>query len=160
MVQIKSAVEEDRELYRNMFNMYQNDLSAYFDDFYEVDKNGYYDYNTIDEYFVDDNSITPFIIEYEKRSVGVLVLTTSPYVKQGCDYCIQEFFLLGYYRGKGIAEQVCKELFNKFHGKYCILVLNKNKRAICFWEKITAKNATFLSKTESDKNAVIYEFQA
>lgn len=83
MVQIKLAAEEDRELYRNMFNMYQNDLSAYLDDFYEVDKNGYYDYNTIDEYFVDDSSITPFVIEYKKRIIGVFVLTTSPYVKPG-----------------------------------------------------------------------------
>ena len=51
MIQLVKAQEKDKELYRNIFNMYQNELSQYSDEFQELDEKGYFCANTVDIYF-------------------------------------------------------------------------------------------------------------
>jgi predicted acetyltransferase len=159
MVNLRAANESDKELYKNLFNMYQNELSPYLSDLYsEVDENGYFDKDTVDCYFNDNENVFPFIITVNAKIAGCVVLSKPPYVKPGCNYCIQELFVLGLYRGKGVAEAACNYLMKKYKGKYCILVLKENIRAIKFWQKFISKNTVIISEEEYDEKSVAFEF--
>lgn len=158
MINLRIATDKDKELYRNLFNMYHNDLAPYCDDLTEVDEEGYYDKQAVDCYFNGDENIIPYVIMKNDKAVGVIVLTKPPYVKLGCDYCIQEFFVLNSFRGKNVAEEVCKQLTDKYTGKYCLIVLNKNTRAINFWRKFTDKYTAKMSEGKLDEQSIIMEF--
>lgn len=158
MINLRVATGTDKELYRNLFNMYHNDLAPYCDDLVEVDEEGYYDKEAVECYFNKDENIIPYVIMKNDKVVGVIVLTKPPYVKKGCDYCIQEFFVLSPLRGKNVAEEVCKQLTDKYPGKYCLSVLNKNTRAINFWRKFIDKYATKESEVKLDEQSIVIEF--
>lgn len=158
MINLRVATDKDKELYRNLFNMYHNDLAPYCDDLIEVDNEGYYDKQAIECYFNKDENIIPYVITKNDKAVGIIVLTKPPYAKSGCDYCIQEFFILNSLRGKNVAEEVCKQLTEKYTGKYCLLVLNKNIRAYKFWKKFTDKYASEFSEGKYDDQCIIMEF--
>lgn len=136
MVEIELAGEGQKELLRNFFNVYQGELSQYSKDFQAMDQNGYFDYSTVDEYFTGDEAILPYLIKKNHQFIGFCILTTAPYVKSGCDYCIQEFYIIGYHRGKGIAMEACNCIMKRYQGTYCLLVLAANKRAFAFWKKV------------------------
>ena len=154
MIQLVKAQEKDKELYRNIFNMYQNELSQYSDEFQELDEKGYFCANTVDIYFENIESVIPYIVMAENHIIGILVLTKPPYVKQGFDYCIQEFFLIGNSRGKGIADAVLHELSRMYPGKYCFIVLNNNLRAIKFWNRICDEISNEWSKSEQERDTL------
>lgn len=158
MINLRIAGVKDKELYRNLFNMYHNDLAPYCDDLIEVDDEGYYDKQAVECYFNEDENIIPYVLMRNDKAVGVIVLTRPPYVKSGCDYCIQEFFVLNSFRGKNVAEEVCKQLIDEYKGKYCLTVLNKNTRAINFWKKFTDKYASKVSEGKYDEQSIIMEF--
>ena len=158
MVKLRIANDNDKELYRNMFNMYHNDISPYNNDFLEIDGNGYFEKDAIDCYFDGNESVKPYIIAFNNKTAGCIVLSRPPFVKPGCDYCIQELFLLGLYRGKGIAESACLYLMKEYKGRYCIIILKENHRAMSFWRKLIAKNAVFISEEELDEKSIALEF--
>ena len=135
-VTLRVASEKDRNLYKNMFNMYQNELGLYCGEFQDVDGNGYYDAASTDMFFCGDRSVMPLVIEYDGRNVGLAVVTVAPYCPEGYDFCIQEFFVVGYYRGKGIAEAAIRWLFGAMRGKYAAAVQEKNERAAEFFKAV------------------------
>ena len=158
MTNLRIAKKEDKELYKNLFNILHNDISPYNNELQEVDKQGYFDSKTVDVYFQNNESVMPFIITADNKTAGAVVLTTKPYVKDGCDYCIQELIVLSLYRGKKIAAEACDIIFKKYRGRYCVIVLKENLRAIKFWDKLIAKNS-YLGSEDLDDKSFVYEFQ-
>ena len=79
-------------------------------------------------------------------------------MKPGSDYCVQEFFLIGSSRGKGIADAASRELFRLHPGKYRLLVLNRNRRAMRFWSRICGEMSSEWRRTEGE-DETIFEFQ-
>lgn len=155
MLQLKQADKSCKELFRNIFNMYQNELSQYFEEYQTVDEKGYFDYNAVDVYFEGNEAVIPYVIMADENVAGIVVLSKAPFTKEGCDYCIQELFLIGFYRGKGVAESCLGMLFQQHKGKYCLSVLSKNQRAISFWNKVCAKYGQGLSKQENSVDRVL-----
>lgn len=86
------------------------------------------------------------------------MISKPPYVKPGCDFCIQELFVLGLYRGKDIASGACLYLLEKYKGNYCVIVLKENHRAMKFWRKFIDNNATLIVEQELDKKSIVFEF--
>lgn len=152
MVTLVKAESENKEYYKNVFNIYQNELSLFLDDFDQLDNNGYFDCDTVDEYFQGNIAIIPFVVKSDDKNIGVLVLSKSPYVKKGCDYCIQEFFIIGSCRGKGIATEAINLLFMEYPGKYCFVVIKNNIRAIKFWDKVCGESFNNVNKTEREND--------
>lgn len=142
-IAVRIATEEDKELYKNFVNMYHNELGLYCSEFQDVDGNGYFDNHYVDSYFCGDKSVMPLVITADGANVGFTVLTVSPYCIEGCDFCIQEFFIVGYYRGTGVAQAAAESVFSLFKGRYCSAVLANNERAITFFRSIfEGKNLT------------------
>ena len=142
-VTLRVAAEADRELYKNMFNMYHNELGLYCGEFQDVDGNGYYDAAFTDAYFRKDPSVMPLVIECDGRNVGFAVVTVSPYCPDGFDFCLQEFFIVGYYRGKGVSRAAAEGLFSLLKGSYIAAVPVKNDRALRFFRSVfTSRGGT------------------
>lgn len=157
MVQLIVADKKYKELYRNLFNMYQNELSQYFTSYQWVDNEGYFDKDTVEIYFQNNPLIYPLVIKWNGKNVGVMVVTKGSFPKGKCDYCIQDFFIIQSCRGKGVAEKACKLVFDKLKGNYSLRVLKRNHRAIAYWDKILSQCAT---KVQADVNEedLIYKF--
>ncbi|MBP5193815.1 MAG: GNAT family N-acetyltransferase [Clostridia bacterium] len=137
-VKLRIATEDDRSLYKNLFNAYQNELGLYCSEYQDVDCNGYYDAAYTDAFFSGDKSLMPLVIECDERIVGFAVIAVSPYCPDEFDFCIQEFFVVGYYRGKGVADAALDGIFGAMKGKYVAAVLNKNQRAKDFFRRAFA----------------------
>lgn len=154
----KAATDEQRELYRNLFNMLQNDLSSYSRRLRAVDGTGYFERGAVDRLFGHAPGVTPYLVYAGRRVAGLLVLATAPYVGTGCDYAIREFFVLGCHRGSGLAEAACRELFATHPGWYWLEVLRGNARAAAFWDKITARYAAVLRRSRT-AHTEVYRFR-
>jgi len=144
-IKLQIIEEQDRETFRNLFNLYQHDLSMIADFLFPtVDERGFYDYETIEEYFtsnaLSEGNLFMYLIIAADNIAGFCVLTKPPYViKADCDYCINEFFIIGSYRKKGIAREACKVIFDQHPGRYCFEVIDNNVRAKSFWKKLIAE---------------------
>ena len=130
----------DKEVLRNLFNLYHHDLSIIDNSLFPtVDQRGFYDYTAIEEYFHNEflrDELFVYLIRYSGNIAGFCVISKAPYVKSGCDYCIQEFFITGNYRKKSLGSETCKFVFNKHPGRYCLQIIGNNIKAKSFWRKL------------------------
>lgn len=131
-----------KETLRNLFNLYQHDFAAFRRDLYpHVDEQGFYDHATVDVFFEEGKRehVTPLLIRLDEKIAGFIILSTPPFTKKGCDFCIQEMLVLNPYRGQGVAQDACSLLFKEHPGRYCLTVLPENIRAEKFWKKLLAR---------------------
>jgi predicted acetyltransferase len=82
----------------------------------------------------------PILVNSEDNVIGFILLSEPPYVKPGCDYCIQEFFILKKYRKKGFGIAAINELFKAYKGQYSLLILEANIAALNFWRNVHSYN--------------------
>lgn len=159
-IKLELVNESKRLAFDNLFYLYHHELSIYIPELYPfVDEEGYYDRKATDDFYNKPNSvIEPYIIRCDTKIAGVMVFSRPPYVKPGCDYCIQELFLLNNYRRKGIAEEACKILLNEYPGRYCIQVITENLKAMKFWNKLITKNGTLISQEKYSNILTTFEF--
>ena len=160
MVELQKTKAGDELAFANMFNLYHYDLAKFLPELYpSVDEDGYYDRNAALEYLnMPPAKVQTSFIRYMGKIAGLAVLTFPPFVKPGCDYCIQELFVLRALRGQGIAREACEKIFCEFPGRYCALVLENNIEALAFWDKVTAKG--LIARGKHDDALVAYEFAA
>lgn len=144
-VSVRPAGERDRTLIKNIFNLYQNELSVYSDDFDCLDENGYFAPETADEILPFGNGVFPYIIEENARPVGFVMVTDASYAPDGYDYCLEEVFLIRNRRGKGIADFAVREVFKNRPGKWTLEVYTQNIPALCFWKRFLLQNAENVS---------------
>lgn len=138
-VSLRPAQEKDRELIKNIFNMYQNELSVYSDDFLYLDENGYFAPDTADEILPFGDGVYPYIITHEGKNIGFVMMTDARYAENGADYCLQEIFLVRPFRGTGAARTVVRRLFNAHPGNWILDVYGRNLRARAFWKHILSE---------------------
>jgi len=136
-INLKQPNESEREALRNLFNLWHHDL-AIMDStlFPNIDDRGFYEYTATDIYFEDKfhDKLLPYFVRYNGELAGFCILSKPPYViKQGCDWCIQEFFITGNFRRKGIGIKACEAVFSKHPGRYCLEVVDNNVKAKAFW---------------------------
>lgn len=159
-IKLEIVCESNKLAFNNLFYLYHHDLSIYLPEMYPfVDEDGYYDKSAAEEQFDKPDLVIPYIIRCDGKIAGVIVFSRPPFVKPGCDFCIQELFVLNNYRGKGVAEEACKVLFNKYPGIYCALVIEDNIRAVKFWKNLITKNGALISEgNHSDGICIVIEF--
>lgn len=155
-VEVKIATEKDRELFKNLLNMYHSELGLYCAEFQDVDDNGYFDAHAADSFLSGDRSVMPIVITAEGRNVGLAVLTVEPYCPSGYEFCIQELYVVGYYRGKGVAEEALGRIFAILPGRYCAAVQKENGRAIKFFKKIAEEYFGAYTEEEYEGEFILF----
>lgn len=154
-IQIRVARAGDKELFKNLLNAYHNELGIYCSEFQDVDDNGYFDVHAADAYFSNDKSVLPFIITADDRNIGFAVVTIPPYTYDGSDFCLQEFFIVGFYRGKGVAELAAKKIISLFPGRFCAAALKNDSHATNFLRNTFSHfNGT---EKDFDQNFILFE---
>ncbi len=159
MISIRPAGEKDRTLIKNIFNLYQNELSVYSNDFECLDENGYFAPDTVNEILPFGDGVFPYIIEEAARPVGFVMATDANYAPEGFDYCLEELFLIRNKRGCGISDAAMKAVFQNRPGKWTLEVYTKNAPALSFWNRFLFENAETVSKeTKTDSPFTRFNF--
>ena len=144
-ITVRPAEERDRQLVKNIFNLYQNELCIYSDDFDALDENGYFAPDTVSEILPFGDGVFPYIIEENARPVGFVMATDASYAPEGFDYCLEEIFLIRNRRKKGIASAAMKEITKSHPGKWTLEVYSENTPAVSFWMRFLKDNAEDVS---------------
>lgn len=148
-ISIRPAEEKDRQLVKNIFNLYQDELSVYSNDFEFLDENGYFAPETVNEILPFGDGVFPYIIEENARPIGFVMATDQSYAPDGADFCLEELFLIRKKRGTGAAECAMKEIFKNRAGKWALEVYRENARAVSFWTRFLDCTAENISKTDA-----------
>jgi|SRR5579871_291007 len=82
----------------------------------------------------------PFLIIADGLPAGFNLIATHPYsVPKHIDYMVHEFFLLHYFRGKGVGEAAATQVFDRLRGVWEVFAMPNNPRAQGFWRKTIAR---------------------
>ena len=104
MTQLRPAKEADRELLRNMFNLMHAELAPFTRELHSVDERGYFEPAAADAYLAGEDCARAHVILEEGRTAGIVAMTAAPYAKPGCDYCLQEVYVLAPHARAGRSE--------------------------------------------------------
>jgi len=131
-IEITRINKDQKDKFLNLYNLYLYDLSQYTGE--DPQENGEFDpTNTF--LYLERDDLYPFFIMYDEKTIGFILVCSSPFVPEGVDYTVQELFLLKKYRGMNFASKGVAKVFDQFKGKISISQLEVNKPAVSFWRK-------------------------
>lgn len=149
-VQITSILLEQKELFLNLYNLYLYDLSEFSGE--ELLEEGKYD-PTNTYLYLERDELHPFLIQYEGKVIGFVLVCSPPYVPKEVNYTVQELFLVKKYRGQGLAAQAVDLVFAQFEGTFKVEQLANNAAAVSFWKRYYEQHQ--IEYTESEYNIEI-----
>lgn len=108
----------------------------------------------------------PFLIRVNCIPAGFALVSTPPYVPAGeqVEYFLHEFFLMRPFRGKGIAQQAAKYVFDSFSGRWALHTnpTGRNMHTRRFWRQLLADYTSYKydeEPFESDENGPLLTFR-
>ncbi len=108
----------------------------------------------------------PFLIRVNGIPAGFALVSTPPYVPAGeqVEYFLHEFFLMRPFRGKGIAQQAAKYVFDSFSGRWALHTnpTGRNMHTRRFWRQLLADYTSYKydeEPFESDENGPLLTFR-
>jgi predicted acetyltransferase len=130
-LEIERANVQQRDLLRNMLNMYLHEMST-FDDF-EIGEDGHLQYPNFSCYWVEPER-HPFLIRVKGKIAGFVLVRDVEGLKEDTIHTVADFFILNMYRRLGIGEEIARMVFDKFPGQWQIAVQQQNKVAKAFFK--------------------------
>ena len=140
-IQFREATEKDQPVLSNLGRYYSYDISEYahaHSDWYHCDDNGEFQ-SGCDQYF-GDASYSSFLFRVEAELSGFAIiqkLQGDPHA----DYTVSEFFITRAFRRRGVGKYVAHTLFDKFPGRWDVMVWPVNTSALLFWDKVITEYA-------------------
>jgi len=125
---------EDKPVLENFLSYYMHDLSE-FADRLDPSPDGRFRYDGLEMYFTD-KALHPLFICHGNDLAGFVLLNQPPFVSPGTDFCINEFFILRKYRGRGLGRAAASTLLKQYPGRYLVIQLLRNVPAIGFWHSL------------------------
>lgn len=146
-IKLYPASLKEYSIIQNMGRFYVYDMSEYMgkEDGWEMPENGLYECIDFKKYWEVENAF-PFLIRYKNQIAGFVIVN-----KEGSDseidFNMAQFFILRKFKGQGVGRYVAKQCFDKFRGKWEVMVMPENVGAYRFW-RATIKNYTNDNFTE------------
>ena len=159
-VRIRPAEARDRTLLMNLFNLYQNELGAYCEDFGSIDENSYFAVRTVDDILPFGDGVFPYIILTDGAPCGLIMVTDARYALPGCNWCFQELYLIRAARGRGIAQAAASLAMNGRPGRWCLSIYRRNQPARAFWERLIAARGTECEERPGEDDMLDLTFTA
>lgn len=153
MVQLVKVKENEQKILKNLLSLYLHDLSQYSHDL-DINDEGYFEYDSFAAFF-EEELLHPYLIKNNNDFIGLILVSEAPYAKPSTNYCIQEFFILKKYRGRGLAQEAISQLFTIFKGIYSLMILKTNRPALHFWRNYYKSNK--IGFEEGDETNPHYE---
>ena len=88
-----------------------------------------------------------FLVLLGEKTIGFLLIGINRNKHECSDWFIGEFYIAKNYQGQGIGKKVIGNLLKKEKGSYCLFILHKNHKALCFWDKVFTANK-YINTTE------------
>ncbi len=132
-IELRDVLETDKVMLRNLYSLYLHELSAYTENL-QINEEGIFHYEDLDDFWRVDG-LSPYFIMWHEQIIGFTLLLERPFLKKQNDVGINDIFILNPYKGKGFAVQAVKKVFDEKPGRYFIIQLAANQRAVAFWKK-------------------------
>jgi predicted acetyltransferase len=131
---VKTVTLDQKSVLKNLLELYAYDFTEFVLD--DVDFHGLYGYKYLDHYWTEEGRY-PFMI-YSDGNIAGFVLIRRYFDNDLSDniYSMAEFFIMKKYRKQGIGKSIAFEVFNMFPGLWEVAVLEENKPAQIFWERV------------------------
>jgi predicted acetyltransferase len=137
-VVLEVATPRDAALLENLLELYIHDLSAAFPSI-ELGAQGRFGYPKLPLYWSEPDRRFPFLIRYDTRIVGfVLVTRGSPASDDPDVFDVAEFFIIRRYRRSGVGRQAAFLVWDHLGGRWIVRVSAEVAGALPFWRGIIA----------------------
>lgn len=154
-------------LIQNMARFYVYDMSEYLghESGWEIPGDGLYECIDFKMYWETENAF-PFLIRYKNEWAGFVIVDKIGSSAE-IDFNMAQFFILRKFIRKGIGRHVAHQCFDKFRGRWEVMVIPGNEGAYRFWRSTiscyTHDNFTeYTRKVAHFKNSVknIFSFKS
>ncbi|MFP5224967.1 MAG: GNAT family N-acetyltransferase, partial [Actinomycetota bacterium] len=110
--EVIQAAEADKEVLRNLLQLYIHDLSE--TESFDVDPHGRFWYRWLDHYWTDEER-HPYLVKVDGSWAGFVLLR-----ERASDgrHSIAEFFVMRKYRRSGLGTGIAEHIFKLFPGKW------------------------------------------
>lgn len=144
-VTVQLTNSESKFIINNLYPLYLHDLSEIWG--WEPNQYGIFedddtltlaDQNRVfDIWWSRPDSLYPYLIRAGEIPAGFALVASPPYAPPGCNFYMNEFFVLRSFRGKGGAEAAALQVFDLHLGVWELQTNpgDKNARAQRFWRK-------------------------
>ncbi|RDW17704.1 GNAT family N-acetyltransferase [Oceanobacillus chungangensis] len=133
-VKLQEVLESEKSILRNFFSLYLHELSNFTTNL-DIAEDGVFHFEELDKFWEVDG-LSPYFIMLDDKIIGFILLLERPFLKKSNDYGINDLFILNKYKGKGLAVQAVRKLFEDKPGQYFVMQVVENKRAVAFWKKV------------------------
>ena len=161
-VELKLSTGDDAQVIRNLWPLYQHDLSEF--DGAVPNRYGIFSENenttslgqhadSLDPWWRDPKFLFPYLIVVDGYPAGFNLIAAQARLPKGiqADFVVHEFFVLHAYRGNSVAERAAIDGFNQHRGEWEVVTYPTHLRAIAFWRRIVAQyTLTRFSEDEVD----------
>ena len=149
-VELRLSTDEDAQVIKNLWPLYQHDLSAF--DGAVPNRHGIFSDNdetttlaehvaSLDPWWRDPVSLFPYLILVDGCPAGFNLIAARSRLPAGiqADFVVHEFFVLHAYRGSSAAEHAAVEGFNRHRGTWEVVTYPTHLRAIVFWRRVVSR---------------------
>ncbi len=149
-VELRLSAAEDAQVIRNLWPLYQHDLSAF--DGAVPNRHGIFSDNdetttlmehvaSLDPWWRDPASLFPYLIVVDGSPAGFNLIAARSRLPAGiqADFVVHEFFVLHAYRGSAAAESAAVAGFERHRGEWEVVTYPTHQRAIAFWRRVVSR---------------------
>jgi predicted acetyltransferase len=144
---LKLSTDKDAHIIKNLWPLYQHDVSEY--DASMPNDHGLFGVDddvitlaqhseTMNAWWTNPRSLFPYLILVDGKPAGFNLIAAKPHIPStlDADYIVHEFFVLHAYRGKKVAEKAVTDGFDMHRGKWEVVTYPNHARAISFWRRL------------------------
>ena len=126
------ATLKDYPIIQNMARFYVYDRSKYMG--WECPETGLYECIDFKHYF-ETSGEHAYLIRVNNELAG-FVLLDKMQLTAPCDWNMGEFFIVAKFQSQGIGNQIAREIFSLYPGRWSVAAMPENLGAVNFWRKI------------------------
>ena len=133
-IQFKKIQPEQLPILENLYQLYRYDLSEFNEQ--DIQENGLFPHDELIQYVEDSKYLSQFILVDQALAGFILINMKSHESKGEMVKNLDDFFILGRFRRKGIGKESATKLFKNYPGYWQVNKKTYNRPAMLFWRKV------------------------
>lgn len=161
-IEIVEAQKEHESILANLLELYIYDFSEILE--LPLGADGRFGYERLPLYWQEPGR-HPFLIKVNGHLAGFALVRRGSQVSEDAEvWDMAEFFVVRGLRRLGVGMQAAHEIWRKFPGKWEVRVMQKNQKALKFWERAVNefidKPSPPLAYEKPDKGWQVFSFES
>jgi len=116
-----------------------------------------------DDWWNEPDDLFAYLILVDRVPAGFFLVLGQRYIEalDGFgDWCMWEMYLEPEHRGTGLAERAVREVVGRFPGRWYLLVLPPNTRAMRFWRRVLARQPGGVVEDPTSDGMALFRFDS